>query len=125
MENDANTPGVRFVADEGVDGSMVKLLREAGFDVLYFGEVDQSSTDEVVLNTANEGNRILITRDKDFGELVYNMKKVHAGIILIRMEALTSAMRSKNAFDFIVANLSQLQGHFIVLQPGTNRTKPL
>lgn len=125
MENDSKITQIKFVADEGVDRSLVRLLREEGFEVLYFGEVDQSSEDEVVLKIANEENRILLTRDKDFGELVYRLNRVHSGIILIRLEALTSIVRSKTAFDFIIMNLDQLQGHFIVLQPGMNRVKHL
>jgi len=76
---------MKFLADEGVDKPIVDRLRSSGFDVHYVLETHQGSDDEQVLLLANEENRILITQDKDFGELVYRLKKVHQGIILIRL----------------------------------------
>jgi predicted nuclease of predicted toxin-antitoxin system len=61
---------MKFVADEGVDASLVRLLREAGHDVYYFAETHQSTDDSIILEIANRERRILLTRDKDFGELV-------------------------------------------------------
>ncbi|MCC6724146.1 MAG: DUF5615 family PIN-like protein [Saprospiraceae bacterium] len=116
---------MKFIADEGVDASLVNLLREAGHDVLYFAEFEPSTDDEVILTCANEQNRILITRDKDFGELVYRMKKVHSGIILTRLEELKSSTRSKITFDFIIAHQEELIGSFVVVQHGTARIRRL
>ncbi|MFN0216817.1 MAG: DUF5615 family PIN-like protein [Saprospiraceae bacterium] len=68
---------MKFIVDEGVDGTLVNLLREAEHDVFYFAESLQSTDDAIILEIANTENRILITRDKDFGELVWRMKMVH------------------------------------------------
>lgn len=58
-------------------------LREDGHDVLYVLERKQGvSDDEVLIEAYNEG-RILVTEDKDFGDLVYRLKKPSRGIILI------------------------------------------
>lgn len=116
---------MKFVADEGVDGSLVVLLREAGFDVFYFAEFDRSTDDEVILELANNEGRILITRDKDFGELVWRLKMVHAGIILVRAEELSSPARAKLVLQFIHANMHLLSNHFIVVQPGTSRIREM
>lgn len=110
---------MKFIADEGVDAGLVNLLREANHDVLYFAEFEPSTDDEVILTLANDQHRILITRDKDFGELVYRMKKVHSGILLARLEGLKSSTRSKIVFDFIIAHQEELLGSFIVVQHGT------
>lgn len=58
---------MNFVADEGVDGLIVEKLREDGHDVLYIAEQKSGALDEIVLAVANQGDRILMTRDKDFG----------------------------------------------------------
>ncbi len=116
---------MKFVADEGVDGSLVILLRDAGFDVSYFAEFDQGTDDEVILEVANKEGRILITRDKDFGELVWRLKMVHAGIILVRAEGLSSMARAKLVLNFIYANTNLLADHFIVVQPGTSRIRAM
>ncbi|MFN0036820.1 MAG: DUF5615 family PIN-like protein [Saprospiraceae bacterium] len=116
---------MKFVADEGVDGTLVKLLREAGHDVFYFAESLQSTDDTIILEIANTETRVLITRDKDFGELVWRMKMVHAGIMLIRAEELNSVSRSFLVAEFIAANLDLLSSHFIVIQPGTARIRKM
>lgn len=116
---------MRFIADEGVDASLVTLLRQADHNVLYFAETDCGTDDEVILDLAKVENRILITRDKDFGELVYRMKKLHSGILLIRAEELSTMIRSRLVADFIQANLEMLTGYFIVIQPGTARFRKM
>ncbi len=62
---------MNFVVDEGVDLQIVKALRKKRHDVLYIAELASGITDDLVLQYANQQDRILITRDKDFGELVY------------------------------------------------------
>lgn len=116
---------MKFVADEGVDGTLVGLLRTAGHDVIYFAETDRSTDDAVILELANSENRILITRDLDFGELVWRMKMVHTGIILVRAEELNSVSRSKLVAEFIAANQNLLSDHFIVIQPGAARIRKM
>jgi predicted nuclease of predicted toxin-antitoxin system len=70
---------MKFLADEGVDKSLVTLLRQSEWDVFYVAESASSLEDELVLELANSESRILITRDKDFGELVYRLQKYIQG----------------------------------------------
>lgn len=58
------------------------LLRNAGYDVIFVGDWKPSATDEEVLKKAEEEDRILITDDKDFGELVFRLGKPSKGVIL-------------------------------------------
>jgi predicted nuclease of predicted toxin-antitoxin system len=62
---------MNFLADESCAGPVIQALREAGHDVAAVAEVAKGSTDEQVLERALNGKRILITEDRDFGELVY------------------------------------------------------
>ena len=73
---------MKFVADEGIDLQIVENLRKNGYDVLYVAESASGSLDDIILKTANEENRILMTRDKDFGDLVFRDQMVHSGIVL-------------------------------------------
>ncbi len=66
---------MKILADEGVDKPIVDLLRSSGFDVHYILETHQGSEDEKVLQIANEEDRISLTQDKDFGELVTILKR--------------------------------------------------
>lgn len=60
---------MRLLADEGVDAAIVALLREDGHDVVYVAELFPGITDEAVLELANGDERVLVTADKDFGDL--------------------------------------------------------
>jgi Domain of unknown function (DUF5615) len=60
-----------LLADESVDRPIVERLRQDGHDVTYVAELSPSISDEQVLQEANTRNALLLTEDKDFGELVY------------------------------------------------------
>ena len=79
---------VDILADESVDGQIVERLRADGHSVLYVAEFDAGIDDEVVLLKSRETNAVLLTADKDFGELVFRQRLLHSGIILIRLAGL-------------------------------------
>jgi predicted nuclease of predicted toxin-antitoxin system len=60
---------MNLLADEGVDKPIIDALRRFGIDVKYILETNQAAKDNYILNMANEEKRILVTQDKDFGEL--------------------------------------------------------
>ena len=60
---------MKFLADECCDRDLVGALRNAGYDVLYVLELKPGATDDEVLALAFDQRRILLTEDKDFGEL--------------------------------------------------------
>jgi predicted nuclease of predicted toxin-antitoxin system len=62
---------VRWLADECVDAGLVSHLRAAGHDVIYMAEVSPAASDARVLMRAQAERRILLTEDKDFGDLVF------------------------------------------------------
>lgn len=62
---------MKLLVDECFDIKLVKSLRDAGYDVAYIIELAPSITDREVLEIAYQQERILITEDKDFGELVF------------------------------------------------------
>ncbi|WEK35114.1 MAG: DUF5615 family PIN-like protein [Candidatus Pseudobacter hemicellulosilyticus] len=64
---------MQFVADESVDAPIYKALRQDSHGVLAIAETTPGITDEQVLQIAYDNKAILITQDKDFGELVYRL----------------------------------------------------
>ena len=66
---------MKFLADECCDTGLVASLRKDGHDVLYAIEKKAGAIDDEILSDAYKEERILITEDKDFGELVYRFKK--------------------------------------------------
>lgn len=62
---------VSSVADENVEIEVVEALRALGHDVLHATESAPGDPDATLLNVAAEGGRVLVTNDKDFGDLVF------------------------------------------------------
>lgn len=114
---------MKFLADEGVGRSIVEGLRKLNFDVYYVVEKIRSLNDDVLLQIAFEENRILITRDKDFGELVFRLNKAHAGVILIRLEGYKTEERGEIVCRLIFQYLDQLPNSFTVIQKGIIRIR--
>jgi predicted nuclease of predicted toxin-antitoxin system len=79
---------VRFLANESVDGPIVQGLRAAGHEVAYVAELAPGLADEDVLARARQTHAVLITSDKDFGELVFARALPHDGVLLLRLHGL-------------------------------------
>ena len=78
---------MRFLADESCDFSVVRALRSAGHEVVAIAEVSPREEDPSVMDRAVKEIRILITEDKDFGQLVYARLQRTGGVIFIRFPA--------------------------------------
>ena len=60
---------------------MIRALREAGHDVIAIAESGTGASDEAVIKRAFQQRRVLITEDRDFGELVYARGRSSAGVV--------------------------------------------
>src|SRR5687768_2663010 len=99
---------MKFLADEGVDRQIVDMLRAAGHTVQYVAEMESGIADDLVLNRANEQGALLITEDKDFGELVFRQALVHHGVTLVRLHGLSSEAKAQIVADAIAQHGSEL-----------------
>lgn len=105
---------MRIVADESVDFMVVRSLREQEFVVYSIAEEQPAISDEEVLKIAVQQQAVLITEDKDFGELVFRLKLPHCGIILLRLGVMASQQKGQLAARAILIHLSELQHAFSV-----------
>jgi predicted nuclease of predicted toxin-antitoxin system len=78
---------VRWLADECVDAPLVAQPRDAGHDVAYIAELASGMTDAEAIAMAQVQQRILLTEDKDFGELVVRWRRPVPGVILLRIDS--------------------------------------
>jgi len=116
---------LKFLADECCDAGLVASLRDLGHDVTYVIEEKTGSSDDKVLTTAYNEGRILLTEDKDFGELVYRLRKPSAGIVLIRIDVKDRHMKWPRLKTLIEKYEERLPGNFIVIHPNKYRFRPL
>jgi predicted nuclease of predicted toxin-antitoxin system len=114
---------MNLLADESVDRSIVERLRQDGYDVLYVAEMAPSISDEAVLNEANALQAVLLTADKDFGELVYRQGRIHFGVILIRLGGVSSDAKAAIVFTAVHDRGAELLDSFSMVTPATVRVR--
>ncbi len=106
---------IKFLADVNVEKAIVDYLLESGYDVKWIPDYDCEILDENLLNLANVEKRILITNDKDFGELIFLQKKLSAGIILIRVKGQRAQDKVRLIKKLLQNYKNKLLKHFIVI----------
>lgn len=114
---------MNLVADEGVDRAVVERLRREGHDVVYVAELSPSITDEEVLRRANARNALLITADKDFGDLVFRQRVVHSGVIFLRLSGLSNATKAAVVARVLRERVAELRGAFSIISPAQLRIR--
>jgi predicted nuclease of predicted toxin-antitoxin system len=81
--------------------------------------------DARILELAEGGGRILITNDKDFGDLVFRQKLVSAGVILLRMKGATGAEKAEAVRKLLKRYGRKLRGNFVVVTAKKCRFAPI
>ena len=78
---------MKFLANENIPQASVKKLQDEGFDVVSVSENFPSIKDETVILFASMEDRIIITFDRDYGELIFKHNLKHsAGVIYLRIQ---------------------------------------
>jgi predicted nuclease of predicted toxin-antitoxin system len=116
---------MRWLADECVDASLVRRLREAGHDVSYVAETAPRTIDAEVLRFASEDARLLLTEDKDFGELVFRSKETVSGLVLMRIDPVRSLLKWARLKTAVEQFGERLLGRYLVIEEARFRSRPL
>jgi len=106
---------LKIVADESIDKQIVDRLRSDGHDVVSIAELDPGIEDEAVLLRSRESNSVLLTADKDFGELVFRQRLLHSGIVLIRLAGLKPETKAELVVTAFARHADDLSLGFAVL----------
>ncbi|OGP82372.1 MAG: hypothetical protein A2Y95_05790 [Deltaproteobacteria bacterium RBG_13_65_10] len=114
---------MNLLADEGVDRAIVHRLRRDGHDVIYVAELSPGITDEQVLEQANGRSAVLLTADKDFGELVFRQGRVHQGVVLLRLAGLANATKAEIVSEICQQRAAELLGAFSIIAAGQVRIR--
>jgi predicted nuclease of predicted toxin-antitoxin system len=116
---------VNFLADESVDRQIVDRLRQDDHAVRYIAEMEPGISDDRVLDLANQEADVLLTADKDFGELVFRQGRFTFGILLIRLSGLSPARKAEVVVSSVGQHGAELPGAFAVLAPRSFRIRRL
>lgn len=116
---------MRFLADENFPVDAVTSLRSVGHDVVWIRTEAPGTTDQDVLARSLEDARVLLTFDKDFGELAWaSGLPASCGIVLFRLPALGPTGVGKVITDVLMSR-NDWPGHFSVVEPGRIRMRAL
>lgn len=114
---------MRLLADEGIDKQIVDYLRKDGHVVSYVAEIESGISDDVVLEMANRESILLLTADKDFGELVFRLRRLSRGVVLVRLAGLSSTTKAEIVGSFIKKHAQELIDVFSVITPAGIRIR--
>jgi predicted nuclease of predicted toxin-antitoxin system len=112
-----------FLADESIDQPIVKALRDNGYKVLAIAEIKPGIADEAVAALAIENKALLITADKDFGELAFQKRIFPLGVVLLRLSGLPSKMKAQIVSTAIDKHHKELINSFTVVTINTIRIR--
>jgi predicted nuclease of predicted toxin-antitoxin system len=112
---------VEFVADESCAGPVIRALRAAGHDVIAIAESAAGTADEAVIEQALEHGRVLLTEDRDFGELVYARRRSSGGVVFIKFESRARRAKPAAVVEAVEKLAARLRNGFTVVEPGRVR----
>ena len=115
---------MKLLADENVPAVVIRFLRTKGTDLESIAEISPSITDEEICRRSESSGRVILTNDKDFGELVMRKALPVAGVILLRLQGLPLdelAVAAGRAFT----EARNWKGHFSVVTNDSLRMRPL
>ena len=112
-----------FVLDEDVSRHIARALRREGHHIVCVSELAPSISDEAVLDMANEKGALLVTADKDFGELIFRQGRAAVGVVLLRLARLSQPTRAAIVAAAVQEHGLQLKGAFTVVTPGLVRIR--
>lgn len=114
---------MNVLVDVSAGQSVADLLRSLGHDTAFVRDRDPTMSDSDILIWAVTESRLVVTMDKDFGELIYRSGQVHAGVLLLRLEAARTPEKLRIVTDIFAAHDKDLPGHFSVYQNGRLRIR--
>jgi predicted nuclease of predicted toxin-antitoxin system len=100
-------------------------MRQAGEDVLYMAEAAPATTDTEAVALAQAEGRLLLTEDKDFGDLVFSRRQSIPGVVFMRIESTARELRWVRLKLAISTFGADMFGRYTVVEPARFRSRPL
>lgn len=108
---------MRIIVDASSDARLVPHLKRQGHDVTRVGtEYPANLKDVEILTIAVREQRVLITDDRDFGELVFRLRQPHARVIYLRLDTVLLEVRARRVDDVLASFGDQLDQFLVVTE---------
>ena len=120
-----NPSGLKFLVDVGVGKGIEEYLNEKGYDTKAVRDIDPGMEDEEIIRIAVSEDRMIITMDKDFGELVYHSSIEHSGVLLLRLEDATGTEKLQVVKHILSNYANRIRDCFCVFQKDKFRIRKI
>lgn len=115
---------MKFLLDESAEVQIAKFLESLGYDIkIVQRDYVIGLSDDRVLKIAYNEQRIVITNDRDFGELVFKKKRPHFGVIYFRFPLDSNAEQKISSLKKLFSTHTNDLGKFLVVTPRGVRIK--
>jgi predicted nuclease of predicted toxin-antitoxin system len=118
-----NQKKLKFLVDVGVSKKVEEWLLRNGYDLKAVRDINPKMDDNEILSIVVSENRMVVTMDKDFGELVHNSGLLHSGVLLLRLEDANSDEKVKIIEKILTEYSDRLLNNFCVFQRGILRIR--
>jgi predicted nuclease of predicted toxin-antitoxin system len=117
---------MRLLLDQDVYALTARFLKSIDHDIVTAADLGGSrAADEDLLAIAQEQERIVVTRDRDFGGLVF-VRGLGSGVMYLRMQPSTLlAVHDELARVLQSYSEEDLRKAFVVVEPGRHRFRRL
>lgn len=105
---------MRFLVDECTGSKVANWLRGENHEVFSVFDEARGMTDDEVLTKAFVENRILVTNDSDFGEMVFRERRKHHGVIFLRLDDERSVNKIEVLRRLLESYAERLPEEFVV-----------
>jgi predicted nuclease of predicted toxin-antitoxin system len=106
---------MRFLIDECTGSKVAEWLQGAGYEVFSVFDQARGVSDNEILAKAFFENWLLITNDKDFGEMIFRERRNHHGVVFMRLEDERPANKIEVLQRLIAAYADRLPEQFVVV----------
>lgn len=108
---------MKFLIDESADARLASYLTSLGHDATTVaGDYSPALLDREVLAIAQREQRVLITDDRDFGELVFRFQHPHSGVILLRLGTTSLAVKIERLDHILTAYADRLDQFLVITE---------
>jgi predicted nuclease of predicted toxin-antitoxin system len=114
-----------LLVDENVPTAVLRRLRQDGWSVIAMSEIAPGEDDMLVAARAKNAGLVLLTADRDFGELTFHRGLPLVGVVLLQLERLSLHAQVERVATFLSAERANLAGSFTVLEPASVRRRGL
>ncbi len=116
---------MKFLANENFPTTSYKILKSQNWDIEHVGEFNMGISDEEVMETSINEQRIIITFDSDYGELVFKYGYKPVGVIFLRIKEFSPEFPAQLLDKLLIKEKLEVDGRFTVIDENQIRQREI